>query len=185
MNIVKNGGNEWFERMYRKYYGRVYRFFRRDGIQDSEASDLAQDTFVRLYEGMSQYRGEAEWGYLETIARRVLFNWIRKGKAVKRNAPTVDIDDPEVKLDPPAAEEPDYAEREESELHCKQLREAIRELPTGQRGCQELRMDGMSYEEIAQALGISLDAVRSRLRDAKKFLMERLGDGGTLTEDQE
>ena len=167
--------DERFEAIYRKYYARVWRFYRGFGVTEDEAHDLAQDAFKRLYENFAQYRGEAEWSYLETLARNVLYNWVRSRKTSKRHAAMVEIDDPELVFDVPAPEEPDYADRQEEELRRARLRKAVAELPQGQRECLRLRIQGFTYEQIAAVLRISLDAVKSRLRDAKKHLRERLG----------
>ena len=87
----------------------------------------------------------------------------------------VDIDDPELVCDPPAPEEPDYADRQEADLRRARLGRAVAELPQGQRECLRLRIQGLTYDQIAAALRISVDAVKSRLRDAKRHLRERLG----------
>ena len=79
---------------------------------------------------------------------------------------------------------PDYAERQQEALRKQRLRDAIIALTPGQRECIQLRLDDFTYEEIAKVLRISVDAVKSRLRDAKKILRERLGDGDALPEDE-
>jgi RNA polymerase sigma factor (sigma-70 family) len=183
--IIRTGGgsrDERFETLYRKYYGRVYRFFRKFG-PDDEAQDLAQETYKRIYETFAQYRGEAEWAFIETTARNVLLNWVRARKTAKRSAETVDIDGPGFDNDPPAPPQPDYAERQEAEMRKARLWAAIAELPEGQRQCIELWLSDAKYEGIGKTLGISVDAVKSRLRDARKALRARLGE--TLPEDEE
>ena len=163
-----------FEDIYRKYYGRVYRFFRRCGVADGEAQDLAQDTFLRLYEHMDQMRSEQPWSYLQTIARTVILNRIRSRHTQRRTASLVDIDDPDLALDPPAPEGPDYAEQEQQALRRERLRAAIKDLPEGQQKCLRLRLGDMEYDRIGEALQITEDAVKSRLRDAKRQLRKRL-----------
>lgn len=170
--------DERFESIYRKHYARVYRYYRACRVSDDEAHDLAQDVFKRLYERLDQFRGEDEavWPFLETIALNVLRNWIRAAKTAKRSATMVDIDDPDFVYEPAAPEEPDYAAREQTELRRARLRQAIAELPEGQRECFRLWIQGFKYDEIANVLRVSMDAVKSRLRDAKKYLRGRLGD---------
>jgi RNA polymerase sigma factor (sigma-70 family) len=176
-------GDERFESLYRRYYARVYKFFRNWRVSDDEAQDLAQETFKRIYETFDQYRGEAEWAFIETTARNVLFNWIRAGKTAKRSAPTVDIDGPDFGNDPAAPPVQDLAERQEAEMRKASLWAAIAELPEGQKQCMELWLGDTKYEAIAKTLGISVDAVKSRLRDARKALRTRLGE--SLPEDEE
>jgi RNA polymerase sigma-70 factor, ECF subfamily len=185
----RNGGNgrdERFRILYQKYFRRVVRFYvRAFHLSEEDAEELAQDAFVRFYEAMDEYRGDAEWAFFETIARHVGLNHIRRHKTQKRNARTVDIDDPQFQANEPAAPpEPDYAERQQAELRQKRLREAMAQLPVGQRECLILFLSDFKYTEIAKSLRISPDAVRSRLRDARVTLRSRLGDHG-LPEDEE
>jgi RNA polymerase sigma-70 factor (ECF subfamily) len=165
-----------FEKIYRQHYARVWRYYRSCRLSDDEAHDLAQDAFKRVYERMDSIRGDNPWPFVETVARTVLYNHIRATKAIKRSAQLVEIDDPELMFDPPAPPEPDLADREETATQRKRLGVAVRELSDGQRACLRLWIGGLTYEEIQQTLGITLDAVKSRLRDAKKLLRERLGE---------
>jgi RNA polymerase sigma factor (sigma-70 family) len=168
--------DDLIEYLYRKHYARVYRFYTAHRLADDEAHDLAQDVFLRAYQARHLYRAEAEWAFLQKIALRVLLNRVRAQKTKKRNADVVDINDPQVseRLSAPAG--PDYAEREEDARRRKRLYQAIAGLPKGQRECVELWLAEREYSEIQTALGITLDAVKSRIRDAKKLLQERLGD---------
>lgn len=176
MTMGRNGSREErFEALYRKYYARVYWFFRDWRLSDDEAHDLAQDVFARVFESMDQYRGDGEWAYLETIAKRLLFNRNRALQTDKRRGTHVGLDEPNVRS--LAAESgPDLAEQQEDERQKRLLNEAIDELPEGMRKCLRLWLQGHSYAAIRMILKISPDAVKSRLRDAKRLLQERLGD---------
>jgi RNA polymerase sigma factor (sigma-70 family) len=177
---------ERFQFFYRKYYWRVVRFFVGSfHLSQEDAEELAQDAFLKFLEAMDDYRGDAEWAYFETIARNVVYNRIRWQKTAKRGAQTVAIDDRNAVPEPAAPAEPDYAQREEQALRGKRLRDAIAGLPPGGRQCIQLWLDDLSYEEIAKFLGITVDAVKSRLRDAKKILRARLGDADALPEDEQ
>lgn len=182
---IRTGGSDReqrFEEIYRKFYGRVYRYFRSNGVADDEAHDLAQDTFERLHKAFDQYRGEAEWSYLQKIARTILLNRVRAGKAIKRTAEVVNIDDPEVHKELEGTPQPDYADRQESTHRRQRLYAEIDALPDGQKECMKLWLGDLKYEGIAKVLGISMDAVKSRLRDAKRQLRARLGADVKLPE---
>lgn len=186
---IRNGGDdrdERFRSLYQKYYWRVVRFYvRAFRFSEEDAEELTQEAFLRFYEAMNEYRGDAEWAFFETIARNLAYNKIRWGKTQKRNAKTIDLDDPEfVRSEPAAPEPPDYAERQQAADQHRRLREAIAKLPAGQRECMLLWLESFQYDEIAGALRISMDAVKSRLRDAKKLLRSRLGDDAGLPEDE-
>lgn len=177
--------DERFRELYQRYYRRVVRFYvRAFRLSEEDAEELAQDAFLRFYQAMDEYRGDAEWAFIETIARNVAYNRIRSGKTQKRNGRMVGIDDPDAAWnEPPAPAGLDYAERHEAEERRKQLYGAISALPAGQRQCVQLWLDGFKYGETAKVLRISVDAVKSRLRDAKRALCARLGDDGMLPED--
>ena len=168
-----SGRDERFEAMFQTYYARVYRFLRGYRLSQDDANDLAQEAFTRFFEKIDQYRGEAEWGFLQKMARNLLINWWRDKSAAKRSGPTVEIDDTAELLQLAAREAPDYAEREQKALRRKHLYEGIDELPEGQRQVILLQLADLKYEEIAKTLRISVDAVKSRRRDALKSLKAR------------
>ena len=168
--------NERFKSLYQKYYRRLVRFYVQVfRVSEEDAEELAQDAFVRFYRAMDEYRGDAEWAYLEEVARNVGLNLVRSRATGKRKADTVPIDDPQFNHEPPAPEGPDLAERQQTEIRRRQLHEAIAALPTGQRQCMLLWLQDQTYEQIAKTLRITLDAVKSRMRDARKLLSTRLG----------
>ena len=175
-----------FRSLYQKYYWRVVRFYVRSfRLSEEDAQELAQDAFLRFYEAMDEYRGDAEWAFFETIARNLAYNRIRSQNTAKRRGKTVDIDDPEFANEPAAPAGPDFAQQEQDALRTKRLRDAIAQLPSGQRDCMQLWIDELKFKEIAKFLGITMDAVKSRLRDARKLLRARLGDGDAPPEDEE
>lgn len=154
-------------------------------MSDEDAEDLTQDSFARFFRTMHEYRGEAEWALLEKIARNVGFNRVRSLGTIKRGAvKPVSLSDPERPHLEPAAPQTDPVDRMIDAERTARLRREIASLPAGQRQCTQLWLEGYTYDEIAKLLRISLDAVRSRLRDAKRLLRERLGADGELPEDE-
>jgi len=165
-----------FEAIYRKRYARIWRYFRSRRVSDDESHDLTQDTFKRFFEHMKMLRGEDELPYLLAIAKSVLLNWLRKAKAGKRFGEMVEIDDPEEMLTLPAPPEVDYADRDEETRRRTRLLQAINELSEGERQCLRLWLQGLKYTEIAKLLDTTVDAVKSRIRDAKSHLRTRFGE---------
>lgn len=169
--------DERFEAIFRQHYARVWRYFRTNRIADDEAHDLCQDAFKRLYEHKDQIRNDDPWPFLAAIAKTVLLNRVRARHTQKRNASLIEIDDPDLVFKEPAAPpEPDYADRQAKEARVEAVRGAMASLPAGQQECLRLWIEGLPYNEIAKVLGISMDAVKSRIRDAKRSLREQLGD---------
>jgi len=174
------------EHLFQRYSRNVVGFFVRLGFPLEEARDLTQEVFVRVYKGMESYRGEAEWSYLETIARRVALNAIREGKTQKRSRLEVSMDTlpylpDSVALDPwtgqsAPTQEDELIEREESRRRTQRLKQAIEGLPPKTRMCFQLRRRGLSYREIETILGITMDAVKGRLNDARNLLRAKLGE---------
>ncbi|HEY0158220.1 MAG TPA: RNA polymerase sigma factor [Thermoanaerobaculia bacterium] len=177
--------DELFRSLYKQHYARMLRYFRRVfRVSEADAQELTNDSFLRFYRAMDEYRGEAEWALLETIARNVGYNRVRSLTAVKRSAVQPEsLDDHDESRNDPAAIQADPVDRLIGAERMTRLRQAIDGLPPGQRQCLQLWLDDMTYDEISRALRISLDAVRSRIRDAKRQLRERLGAEGVLPEE--
>jgi RNA polymerase sigma factor (sigma-70 family) len=164
-----------FTAAYSRHYKRVVKYYvRAFSLTEVEAVDLAQQAFLRFYEALEHYRGEAEWAYLETVVRNVGYNRIRELKSASRSAQVVSIDDARAKRQMPTQPPVDHASREAEALRRKQLHDAIAALPEGQRHAIQLWLDGFHYTDIAHVLGVSIDAVKSRLRDAKRHLRPSL-----------
>lgn len=178
-------GDERFQSLYSRYYARMLRYFRRVfRVAEEDAKELTHDAFVRLLRMMEEYRGEAEWALLETIARNVGYNRVRSLTTIKRGAIKPEsLHDPDSPRRDPEATQPDPLDRLIDTERRKRLYEAIETLPKGQRQCMQLWLEDYSYDEIARMLRMTLDAVKSRIRDARRLLRERLGDEGVLPEE--
>jgi RNA polymerase sigma-70 factor, ECF subfamily len=175
-----------FESLYRRYYARMLRYFRRVfRVSEADAQELTQDSFVRFYRSLDEYRGEAEWALLETIARNVGYNRVRSLTTIKRgNVRLESLDDGDSVIDPIDPNQKHPIETMIETERQARLRQAISELPKGQRQCLQLWLEDLSSDEISRALRISVVAAKSRIRDAKRALRERLGDESTLPEDE-
>jgi RNA polymerase sigma-70 factor (ECF subfamily) len=160
-----------FTAAYRRHYARVVRYYMRAfNLAEDEAKDLAQQAFVRFYEAIEHYRGEAEWAFLETVVRNVAYNRVRALKSASRSAKVVSIEDARLELLIVSHPDADHTSGQEEALRRMQLHDAIAALPEGQRHCIQLWLDGFHYSDIASVLGVSMDAVKSRLRDARHRL---------------
>jgi RNA polymerase sigma-70 factor, ECF subfamily len=179
------GGDERFRSLYSRYYARMLRYFRRVfRVSEEDAQELTQDSFTRLWKMMDEYRGEAEWALLETIARNVGYNRVRSLTTIKRGAIRPEsLHDPDSPRRDPEALQQDPLNRLIDAERRKRLFQAIESLPKGQRQCMQLWLEDYSYEKIGQLLRMTLDAVKSRIRDARRLLRERLGDEGVLPEE--
>jgi RNA polymerase sigma-70 factor (ECF subfamily) len=165
-------GTEALENLY-GYYPGVLVLLRRLGFSPDEAEDLAQESFVRVFTHMKDYRGDAQWAYLEKTVRRVAANAIRAKSAARRHGETVSdevlatVPDSNVPLPDASLAQTDVVNR---------VREAIAQLDPIDQTVLLLRLNGRSYDEIVEALGISMSAVKSRLNTARRRLKELLGE---------
>ncbi len=175
------------ERHQQAVFGLAYRLCR-GSVED--AADLAQDTFVRALRGIASFRGDssfATWLHriavnlflnrqesLETRRRRTQASLCTSGPDCEDGA-VIDVADPAM----------DPAERAANEEEGARALKALDELSTERRIVVVLcDLEGRSYEEIAQMLGIPVGTVRSRLFRAREDLRQKLG-GGSMGVDEE
>jgi len=145
--------------LYQRYAADVYRFALYLSGNPAEAEDITADTFVRLWTAPGPIRMPTVKAYLFTIARHLHAD---RRKAQARFT----------ELDPalPSTERSVEA-RLTSRSEVDAVRQAIRGLSDADREALLMRTGGLPYEEIAQALGISVTAAKVRVHRARKRLL--------------
>jgi RNA polymerase sigma-70 factor, ECF subfamily len=142
--------------------------YRLTGDRD-EARDLAQDVFVRVYRNLDRYRPGTFEGWLYRITKNLFLDRVRRRNRV-RVEPL-----PEEEWRQPSDVTPGPAERIESGLLRGDLERALQDLPPLFRTAIVLcDVQGLSYEEVAQATGWPLGTVRSRIHRGRRLLRRRL-----------
>jgi RNA polymerase sigma-70 factor, ECF subfamily len=145
--------------------------YRLTGDRD-EARDLAQDVFVRVYRNLDRYQPGTFEGWLYRITKNLFLDRVRRRKRV-RLEPL-----PEEEWRQPSDLAPGPAERIESGMLRGDLEIALQELPPLFRTAVVLcDVQGLSYEEVAEATGWPLGTVRSRIHRGRRLLRRRLGGG--------
>lgn len=136
------------------------------------AGDLAQETFVHLYQHRHHYRPEAPFpSYLFRIARNLLSNHLRW----KKRHPTEPLDGLEKQGLEPASQESSPAETLTEAETAHTVRQAILSLPQDLRETLVLfTYQELGYREIADLLECSEKAVETRLYRARQLLKEKL-----------
>ncbi len=178
MLAFQKGDKAAFEALLKAYFPRILNFIHRFVRDRQQAEDLTQDVFIKVYHASDRYRPEARFRtWLYTIARRTSLNAIRRNKIAA--ALSLDALRSSEKGDMPVQVEDKAAERPDEGLlrheRTARVRRAIEALPLNQREAVILRRyEELSYEEIAQTMGISLSAVKSLLNRAKENLKEAL-----------
>jgi RNA polymerase sigma-70 factor (ECF subfamily) len=147
-------------RMYDTHVDRVFRLAYRLTGDEELAREFTQDAFVRAFDRLATFRGEAKLStWLCSVATSVVFNGLRKIKRIRSRQ--VELDTVTV-ADERRAAEPDLKER----LHA-----AIDDLPDGYRAVFLMHdVEGYTHEEIAEAMGIQPGTSKAQLSRARAKL---------------
>ena len=168
-----------FAELVKRYEKKIYNLAYRIMGNREDASDVLQETFLQVFKKLAGFKGKAKfstWLYRITVNMCLM----RKRKRKKREIVSLDVPiltkkENEIKreLRDDWSENP-LATLENKEVK-KTLSEAIDSLPEEYRTVFLLRgLNGLSNEEVAEVLKISLPAVKSRLHRARLFLRDRL-----------
>ncbi|SHK59263.1 RNA polymerase sigma-70 factor, ECF subfamily [Desulfatibacillum alkenivorans DSM 16219] len=160
MALVAKGDEKAFEELLKRYQGVVYNFAMYMLKDPSEAEDIAQETFLRLYKTSAAYRQKASLKtFLLRIAKNLCIDHFRKKK------PDLLNELPEI----PTEATP--LSQLEAAVSADMLEKAIDDLPVNQRTAVLLRhMEQLSYNQIAEVMEVSLGAVESLLVRARRTL---------------
>ena len=158
-----------FEALVMAYQHRVFGIALRMMRDPVEAEDVAQEVFLRAHRGIERFRGEAKIStWLYAITSRVCLNRLASPARRRR------VDDDDAIASMPSAEADPAAEVARGELEAA-LHRAIAELSDDRRMVVVLRdIEGLTYEEIADALALEPGTVRSRLHRARTELKDKL-----------
>lgn len=173
---VQRGDSAAFDLLVRKYQHRVVALIGRYVHDWSECQDIAQDTFLRAYRALGNFRGDAQFStWLHRIAVNTAKNHL---VAHKRRPPgeDIDIDDAEQFESALRLRDNDTPERELMRQEMEQtVMRAVEALPEELRIAITLReVDGMSYEEIAERMACPIGTVRSRIFRARDAIDAQL-----------
>ncbi|WP_298437066.1 RNA polymerase sigma factor RpoE [Ottowia sp.] len=174
------GDQRAYELLVIKYQRRIERLIGRMVRDTDLVQDIAQETFLRAWRALHQFRGEAQF---YTWLYRIAVNTAKKALMEKKRDPVVteaallgrDDDDetsrPETELTTEATPESELAAREiAAAVHA-----AMEALPDDLREAVTLReIEGMSYEEIAEAMDCPIGTVRSRIFRAREAISAKV-----------
>ena len=169
VEACRNGDTQAFDRLVERYQRDVYRLCYRYVNNHFDASDMAQEVFLRAYKALGKFRGDSAFStWLYRIAVNTCLNF-----RSSRKMPPTELSETLADGRRGALEE---IEREEK---AQRVREAIRHLPEKQRATLILRMyHDLSMDEIAGVMGSSVGTVKANLFHAIGKLRKRLGGGG-------
>ena len=176
------GDQKAFELLVIKYQRRIQRLIGRMVRDVDLVEDIAQETFIRAYRALAQFRGEAQF---YTWLYRIAVNTAKKALMDLKRDPTISEnsfksgqseDGDETS---PLENELISSETPDAVLASKEIAEmvnaALEALPEELRQAITLReMEGLSYEEISEAMSCPIGTVRSRIFRAREAISEKV-----------
>jgi RNA polymerase sigma-70 factor (ECF subfamily) len=172
---ARDGDKGALEELLERHQGRVYRFGIKMCRDPEDAKDVLQDTLLAMARGVRDFRGVSSIStWLYTIARSFCIKKRRKGKFDPEREESLDTD-----AAPEAARLADPARAPDDALAGKEveqvLERAIRSLDPMYREVLLLRdVEGLTAPEVAEVLGLSTQAVKSRLHRARLMVREQV-----------
>jgi RNA polymerase sigma-70 factor (ECF subfamily) len=171
VNEVRSGQRQAFTELMRRYQQRVYWTARRIVGSHEDADDIAQETFVKAYLALGDFRGDASfftWLYriavnlsLNAIRKQQVLGYLRQSEIVNRIFPADENPQKDLEL------------KETQTL----LDKAIAELPEKQRAVFVMRYhDEMTYEEISHVLKTSVGGLKANYFHALRKVQEFMKD---------
>lgn len=177
VTAAKGGDVGAYEQLVRKYDRNVFRIANHITQNREDAEDVVQDAFLKAFQHLDRFQGNSKfYTWLVRIAVNEALMRLRK----RRNAKTVSIDeDVETEEGSMPREVADWSPNPEQQYGTSELNEiltkTINGLSPGFKTVFVLRdIEGLSTEETAEALGLSVPAVKSRLLRARLQLRDRL-----------
>ena len=161
--LAAAGDQQAFERLYRAHAARIHSLVRRMVGGDGDADELVQDAFVRAWQRLSTFRGEAAFGtWMHRLTVNLVLNW-QKSRARGRK---LFEDDGQIDASPARPRSP------ESRMD---LEAALELLPKGARQIFVLHdVEGFRHEEIAQMLEITSGTSKAQLHRARMLMRKHL-----------
>lgn len=185
----KRGDRAAFDEFVLRYQDRVYTFCLRWLSDPARAEEVAQESFLKMYRGLARFRGDAK---LSTWVFRVVLNTCKNERLrLKRRKASLheplegrqstDEDGPSRQFAHPGRGTDHSVHRSEAE---EILANALSELEEEYANIIILRdIQGLSYEEIAQILGLAKGTVKSRLHRARAAIAQGLLNKGLGRDD--
>ena len=173
---VQAGEKSAFDLLVRKYQHRVLKLVSRFVSDAAEAEDVAQEAFIKAYRALASFRGDSAF---YTWLYRIAINTAKNALVSNRRRPVdfdLDLQDPEQYDRHARLKEGDTPE---GVLLTEEIRsvveKAMEQLPEDLRTAIVLReLEGLSYEEIAEAMDCPVGTVRSRIFRAREAIDKKL-----------
>ena len=179
---AKAGDQSAFEQLVLDNQNKVFSLALRLVHDREEAADLAQEAFVKAWQGLVSFQGESSFStWIYRLTTNLCIDYLRKQKRREGVEPAVSLDDEDSGWLEPADWEGDPQRLLERAERGRALAQGLEQLSEWQRQILVLReLSGLSYQEIGQTLDIDLGTVRSRIARARMALRKILLEDGNF-----
>jgi RNA polymerase sigma-70 factor (ECF subfamily) len=178
---AQRGDETAFGVVMRAHYERTFRLACAIVHNEADARDICQEAWLTVWKQLSTFRGDSRFStWLHPIVTRRALDHLRKRRRwFDRFLPFETNGDSAASVPEPVTTEDARGQAETNETVMR-VRAALATLPPKHRAVLALReLEGLSYEEIAEATGIPAGTVMSRLFHARRLLAEKLGKSST------
>jgi len=180
---VIDGDRNAFEELVITNQKNVYNLALKMTRNEEDALDLSQEAFIKAFNQLSNFRGESRFSvWLYRLTYNLCIDFLRKKKP---DANTISLNYEDDNNEAAPLEIPDLRNLPEDSAIRSEMRETIdkgiEELPSKHREVLVMReITGMSYDEMADTLNVSVGTIKSRLARARLKLVEILMEKGTF-----
>lgn len=187
LELIKKGDQEAFEQLYQRYRPRVMRLAMKYCKNEMDAEEVVQEVFFTVYKRIKNFREESTF---DTWLYRVTVNASLMKLRAQRKEEHISLEDNMREVDhsylsnqaPPYGDSLRFLKISELPINNLQWKEFIEELVRVGEEMGKARWEafvlsviqGMSEQEVTKALGISLNALKSRVHRGRKFIKKRL-----------
>jgi len=182
---AKSGDQDAFGQLVLAHQNKVYTICVHMVTDREEAADLAQEAFLKAWRSLSTFQGESSFAtWMHRLTTNVCLDYLRKQTRRQNISTAVSLDDEDSGWTEPADHSQDPQLQLEREERKRALTRALGELPEYHRQTLIMReVSGMSYQEIADAMGADLGTIKSRIARARERLRKiLLRDGNFFPE---
>jgi len=160
----------------RAHHERTFRLAYAIVHHEADARDVCQDVWLTVWKQLAAFRGESRFStWLHPIVTRRALDHLRKRRRWFDRFLPFDTGDSAAPAAPEPVTDEDARQQMEGSENVAKVRAALATLPPKHRAVLALReLEGLSYEEIAQATDIPVGTVMSRLHHARRLLAEKL-----------
>jgi RNA polymerase sigma-70 factor (ECF subfamily) len=170
------GDEAAFGTIMRTHYERIFRLVYAMVRNEHDARDICQEVWLTVWKQLPGFRGEAKFTtWLHPVATRRALDHLRKRRRWFDRFLPISSHDSAMESAPDPVAPDDTREQSDAADRSAQLKTAMDTLPPKLRAVLALReIEGLSYEEIAQATDIPTGTVMSRLYHARRLLTQQL-----------